>query len=102
MRAPATIGGPDGTSSSVDSAAIGATIEPMRQRLPAVLVMLAVAVGLGLPAARPAEAAVKAASVPAAWPFDKLQIGFADGAGGAAALRPTHPSASATSTSRAA
>ena len=63
----------------------------MRQRLPAFLVMLALAVGLGLPAARPVDAAVKAASVPAAWPFDKLQIGFADAPGGAADLRADAP-----------
>jgi hypothetical protein len=63
----------------------------MRQRSPAVLVILALVVAAGLPAPRPVDAAVAAASAPAAWPFDTLEIGFADAPGGAADLRADAP-----------
>ena len=58
--------------------------------------LLAIVVGLGAPASSPAPvaAAVHAAalpSTPATWPFERLEIGFADSPGGAADLRTDAP-----------
>ena len=52
--------------------------------------MLAVPAGSGAaPAA--VQAAGPAAALPAAWPFDRLEIGFADSPGRAASLRASAP-----------
>ena len=66
----------------------------MRSRLVALFGLLAIVAGLGVPAAHPspvAAAAPAAAALPAAWPFDRLEIGFADAPGGAAGLRADAP-----------
>src|SRR5262245_5424137 len=65
----------------------------MRSRFAAVVGLLVVVATLGVPAGVPAAAASSptAAGLPAAWPFDRLEIGFADGPGGAADLRADAP-----------
>ena len=71
----------------------------------ALIGVLAIVAGLVVPADRPADAAVHAAalpSAPVAWPFDRLEIGFADAPAAPRTCAPTRPSGSATSTSRAA
>ena len=70
----------------------------------ALIGLLAIVAGLVVPADRPAEAAirVRAAAAPAAWPFDRLEIGFADARAAPRTCAPTRRSGSATSTSRAA
>lgn len=66
----------------------------MRSRI-GVLVALAVLVGaFGVPVAAPAHpvaAEPEAASTPSAWPFDRVELGFADSPGGAAAMRTSAP-----------
>ena len=65
----------------------------MRSRLLATLGLLAIVAGLGVPAL-PVAASVGSPSLPAtpaAWPFDRLEIGFADSPGGAASLRASAP-----------
>ena len=65
----------------------------MRSRFVALFGLLAIVAGLGVPAANPSPvaAASPAGALPAAWPFDRLEIGFADAPDGAAALRADAP-----------